>query len=116
MKIYIDEEFKCHVATVDSLTEVETDFFDGKAPGYIEGYRFIPAGRSWQSEDGTIFTGEMIAPWKDWIELDALQRTYEQEQVVSLTAQNTELLSTIGEMVEEVYQSDLDVMEGDTDV
>lgn len=116
MKIYINKEFKCYTDPGDGLTEVETDFFDGKTPGYIEGYRFVPSGQSWTREDGAVFPGEMIAPWKNWTDLDALQRTYEQEQVVSLTAQNTELLSTIGEMVEEVYQSDLDVMEGDTNV
>lgn len=116
MVIYIDKDYLCRAEAGAGLRAVETAFFDGKAPGYIAGCRFIPAGDAWTAEDGTVFTGEMIAPWKDWTELDALQRTYEQEQVVSLTAQNTELLSTIGEMVEEVYQSDLDVMEGDTDV
>lgn len=116
MKIYIDKEFKCHTTSGDGLTEAESTFFDYKSPEYIEGYRFVPSGQSWTRDDGAVFPGEMIVPWKNWTELDASQRVYEQEQVVSLTAQNTELLSTIGEMVEEVYQSDLDVMEGDTDV
>lgn len=116
MKIYIDSEFKCYIAPGDGLVEAESTFFDGKAPDYVEGYRFVPAGQTWMRQDGVKFQGEMIAPWKPWAELDSLQRAYDQEQVASLTAQNTELLSTIAEMVEEVYQSDLDVMEGNDNV
>lgn len=62
MKIYIDSEFKCYTAPGDGLTAVETDFFDGKAPGVIEGYRFVPEGMRWTREDGTVFAGEMAAP------------------------------------------------------
>ena len=112
MKIYIDSEFKCRTAPGEGLTAVETDSFDGKAPGFIEGYRFVPEGQSWTREDGAVFAGEMVSPWKDWVELDEIQRAYEREQYVALTAQNDELVNTIAEMVEEVYESDLEVMEG----
>lgn len=91
MKIYIDSEFKCHVAPGDGLTAVETDFFDGKAPGFIEGYRFVPEGQSWVREDGAVFAGEMVSPWKDWEELDTVQREYEREQYNSLLAQLSEV-------------------------
>ena len=64
MKIYIDSDFKCFTAPGDGLTEVETDFFDGKCAAYIEGYRFVPAGQSWTREDGEVFAGEMASPWK----------------------------------------------------
>lgn len=111
MKIYIDSEFKCHVAPGDGLTAVETDFFDGKAPGFIEGYRFVPEGQSWTREDGTVFAGEMVSPWKDWEELDKIQRVYEREMVQSLESRNEELVTTMAEMVEEVYQRDLEEME-----
>ena len=112
MKIYIDGEFKCHVSPGDGLTAAETDFCDGKAPGVIEGYRFVPEGQSWTRSDGVVFAGEMVSPWKDWGELDEVQRAYEREQYVVLTAQNDELVNTIAEMVEEVYEGDLEVMEG----
>lgn len=111
MKIYIDGEFKCHVSPGDGLTAAETDFFDGKAPGVIEGYRFVPEGQNWTRSDGVVFAGEMVSPWKPWEELDGIQRAYEREQLRDVTAQNDELLSTIAEMVEEVYQSDLEEME-----
>lgn len=111
MKIYIDSEFKCYATSGDGLTEVESTFFDGKAPGFIEGYRFLPEGMSWTREDGAVFAGEMVSPWKDWEALDEIQRAYEREQLQDVTAQNDELLSTIAEMIEEVYESDLEAME-----
>lgn len=111
MKIYIDSEYKCHAAPGDGLTAVETDFFDGKAPGFIEGYRFVPDGQSWVREDGAVFAGEMVSPWKDWEALDGIQRAYEREMVQSLESRNEELVATMAEMVEEVYQRDLEEME-----
>ena len=78
MKIYIDSEFKCHTTDADgAYSEVEVTYFHGKCPGFIEGYRYIPAGQTWIREDGTVFTGEMIAPWKDYSQLAAAQAQYE---------------------------------------
>ena len=113
MKIYIDDEFKCHTQAADDRTAVETDFFDGMCAAYIEGYRFVPDGEIWTAADGTAFRGEMIAPWKPWAELDAAQRVYEREQVQSLTAQNTELVDAMASMVEDVYNQDVAVIEGE---
>lgn len=75
--VYIDSEFKCHVTDDGTMTAVETDVFDGKCDAFIEGYRFVPFGESWTREDGVVFTGEMIAPWKNFAELVAAQRQYE---------------------------------------
>lgn len=82
MKIYINSnDFKCHTSKPDGVyLEVETDFFDDKCQAFIEGYRFVPSGETWTREDGVTFTGEMIAPWKNYDELDAAQRKYEKEQ------------------------------------
>lgn len=91
MKIYIDSEFKCHAANADGLTAVETDVFSGKAPGYIEGYRFVPAGHTWKRSDGVVFAGEMVSPWKDWDELDEIQRAYEREQYNDLLTKLSEV-------------------------
>lgn len=81
MKIYIDNEYKCHAAAADGLREFDVPFFDGKCEAFIEGYRFVPQGESWTSEDGEVFEGEMTAPWKPFDELDAAQRNYERQQM-----------------------------------
>lgn len=98
MTIYIDKDYLCHAEPGEGLEAVQTDFFDGKAPGYIEGYRFVPAGESWTREDGAVFSGEMAAPWKDWEELDKLQRAYEREQYETLTTQNAEYEAALSEI------------------
>lgn len=96
--IYIDSEFKCHVTSGEDLTPIETDAFDDKCNIYIQGYRFIPAGQTWTRADGVVFTGEMIAPWKPWAELDTAQREYEREQYQALAAQNAEYEAALSEI------------------
>lgn len=81
MIIYIDSEYKCHTINDSTMTLIETDFFNGKCQAFIEGYRFVPSGKTWTREDGTTFIGEMISPWKNYSELDAAQREYEKEQL-----------------------------------
>ena len=103
MIIYIDSDYKCHTSPADGLTAVETDVFDGKCRQYIEGYRFVPAGQSWTREDGQMFEGEMIAPWRPYEILAELQAVYEEEQAKA-TAE-------IAAIVEEVYNSDMEVIE-----
>lgn len=107
MKIYLDAQFLCHAAPEQGLRGVETAAFDGKCSAYIEGYRYIPEGERRQAKDGTVYTGEMIAPWKRWEELDAAQWEYEREQAEALKAQNAELVEAMAEMVEDVYNQDL---------
>lgn len=91
MQIYIDSDYKCHTVTGDDLTAVETTAFDGKCAAYIEGYRYVPNGQMWTREDGIVFHGEMVTPWKPWVELDAAQRAYEREQYNSLLAKLSEV-------------------------
>lgn len=90
--IYLDYEFKCHVINDGTMTTVETDYFDGKCNAFIEGYRFIPSGKSWTRPDGVMFNGEMCSPWKPYSELDAAQREYEREQL----AEYAEYLKILG--------------------
>ena len=80
MTIYIDSDYKCYTSPGDGLTAVETDAFDGKCRQLIEGYRFVPSGQRWEREDGQVFYGEMIAPWRDYAILAELQALYEEEQ------------------------------------
>lgn len=96
--IYLDSNFKCHISAADGRTQVETDAFDGKCDAYIKGYRFIPSGQTWTRADGTVFTGEMIAPWKSWDELDAAQREFEREQYKTVATQNAEYEAALREI------------------
>lgn len=82
--IFIDSDFKCHSVNDGTMTAVETDWFDGKCDAFIEGYRFVPSGERWTRSDGEVFTGEMIAPWKPYAELDAAQRQYEQALILDM--------------------------------
>lgn len=94
--IYIDYKFKCHTVNDGTMTPVETNFFDGKCDAFIEGYRFVPAGESWTRSDGVLFTGEMIAPWKPYDELDAAQRQYEREQIAEYEKALAEIEAALG--------------------
>lgn len=78
MTIYIDSDFKCYTEQAEGLTAVETDFFDGKCKTFVAGYRFVPAGCEWTRQDGQVFKGEMVAPWKDHMLLLAAQQGYEE--------------------------------------
>ena len=103
MTIYIDADCKCHTAPGVGLNAVETDAFEDKCSRYIQGYRFVPAGESWTREDGHTFTGEMIAPWRDYAILAEFQSIYEEELAKAV--------EEIAALVEEVYNSDLEVIE-----
>ncbi len=96
MTIYIDNDYKCHVADDGTMTAVDTDAFDGKCDAYIEGYRFVPSGETWTREDGVLFVGEMIAPWRPWAELDAAQREYEREQLAQYESALSEIETALG--------------------
>lgn len=94
--IYIDSDFKCHLPDDGTMTPVETDFFDCICDTMLEGYRFVPAGETWTREDGEVFDGEMIAPWKPWSELDAAQREYERELLREYEQALTEVETALG--------------------
>lgn len=100
--IYIDSDFKCHVTNNGTFTPVVTDAFDGKCDTFIEGYRFVPSGESWVRADGVVFTGEMIAPWKDYNELDSAQREYERQQLIELQNEKEELNTSYTEGVNSI--------------
>ena len=93
--IYIDSDYKCHVTGDDTRKAVETDAFDGKCDAFIEGYCFVPAGESWTRPDGTVFRGEMAAPWQDYSALDAAQRSFEQEMIAAYEALINELYEEV---------------------
>ena len=80
MTVYLDNDFRCHLENDGTMTAVETDAFDGKCAAYIEGYRYIPAGESWTRSDGTVFTGEMVAPAEDYSALAKAQAQHELDE------------------------------------
>ena len=84
--IYLDSEFKCHTQDGEGLTAVETCLFDGKCKTYIEGMRYVPEGASWTRNDGVVFHGPMLSPWKDSALLEAAQGAYE-DGVAAMQAQ-----------------------------
>ena len=84
--VYLDSDFKCHVTNDGTMKAAETDFFDGKCATFIEGYRFVPAGESWTRSDGTVFHGEMIAPFNPYDQLAAAQAQYEADMAEAANA------------------------------
>ena len=89
--IYLDSDFRCHIADDGTMTAVDTAFFDGKCDDFVEGYRFIPSGETWARSDGVVFCGEMVSPWRPYSELDAVQRAYEQQLLAAYLAKLNEL-------------------------
>ena len=83
MTIYIDNDYKCYVSAAEGRRAVETDAFNGKCAEWIESFRFVPAGETWVKENGEMFRGEMVSPWKDLGEAYAAQAAY-------VTAQNAQ--------------------------
>lgn len=84
MKIYIDNDYRCHVEPASGLKEIEIEFFAGKCREYIEGYRFVPAGETWTDAKDIVFRGEMICPAEDFSRLEKAQRQYEHDDSARL--------------------------------
>lgn len=86
-KIYIDSDYRCHTSNRDgTFREVETNFFDGKCDAFIEGYRYVPEGENWTRNDGTMFTGEMIAPAVEYEPLRIAQVQHENQDMENALA------------------------------
>lgn len=76
MTVYVDDDYKCHVAPIVGARGIEESFFDGKCLNLIESYRYVPAEATWTREDGVAFVGPMIAPWRDIRQYDGEQQQY----------------------------------------
>ena len=96
MTIYIDSDYKCYTSEADGRRAVETNFFDGKCPEWIESFRFVPTGESWTRSDGEVFKGEMITPWKDLSEAYAAQTVYLERQNAQYETALTEIEVALG--------------------
>ena len=91
MTIYIDSDYKCYVSAAEGRRAVETDAFNGKCPEWIESFRVVPEGETWVKENGEMFRGEMVSPWKDLGEAYAAQTAY-------VTAQNAQYEAALSEI------------------
>lgn len=96
MTIYIDSDYKCYVSDAEGRRAVETDFFDGKCEEWIESYRFVPEGETWTREDGEVFKGEMVTPWKDLSDAYAAQTAYLERQNAQYEAALSEIEAALG--------------------
>lgn len=96
MKIYIDDDYKCHVSPADGLTAIETDYFDGLCAAAIEGHRYIPPGSTWTRADGVRFHGEAYSLAVDYAPLAAAQRAYEREQIAQYDSALSEIETALG--------------------
>ena len=91
MKIYIDSDFKCHTANDGTMRELDVSFFDNTCPEWIESYRYVPAGETWVREDGVMFSGEMVSPWRELTDAYAAQTAYLSDQTAQYEAALTEI-------------------------
>lgn len=96
MTIYIDSDYKCYVSAAEGRRAIETGFFDGKCQEWIESYRFVPDGETWTREDGEVFNGEMVTPWKDLSEAYVAQAAYVTAQNAQYEAALTEIEAALG--------------------
>ena len=96
MTIYIDSDYKCYVFDAEGRRAVETDSFDGKCEEWIESFRFVPAGETGVKENGEMFRGEMVSPWKDLGEAYAAQTAYVAAQNAQYEAALTEIEAALG--------------------
>lgn len=96
MTIYIDSDYKCYVSAAEGRRAIEADFFDGKCPEWIESYRFVPEGETWTREDGEVFKGEMVTPWKDLGKAYIAQADYAAQLNKQYEAALTEIEAALG--------------------
>lgn len=94
MTIYLDMDFKCHVENDGTMLAIETEIFDGKCRAFIEGYRYVPEGKTWTRWDGVVFTGEMIVPYQPYEHLAEAQKLYE-EAMAEVQAQLEDMKSAL---------------------
>lgn len=88
MTIYLDSDSKCHVTDNGTMTPFETAHFDGKCKEFIEGHICKP--------EGGMSGGTMVAPWKDYDELDRVQREYERQLIVDYESALAEIEAALG--------------------
>ena len=77
MIAYVDINHKCHATNDGTMTPYENKRFDGKCAEFIEGYMVILPGKIWVRDDGEVFEGLTVFPWRDLALLEEFQAQYE---------------------------------------
>lgn len=92
MTYYFDNNYCLHVSPEEGYQawKDENHFFEGKCKDFIEGYRVVPTGHTWESEEGIVYSGLMIAPFVDYVKLNAIQYKYDKEKAI----QNREIMDS----------------------
>lgn len=87
MKIYVDENKRCHANNPDgTFREVEEESFNGKCDAFVEGFIY---------DDSKGYA--QVYPWKPYAGLDAAQRQYEQALIVDMQQALNKLGVTLDE-------------------
>ena len=103
MIIYVDSEHKCHTSNKnDTFRKFDISFFDNKCVEFIEGYRYCPKDEFYTNDEGRIFYGECIVPWKPYIELENAQRLYEQQKLSQYESEKEELNTSYQEGINSI--------------
>lgn len=84
--VYIDSDFKCHVADDGTMTAAQTDFFDGKCDTFVEGYCY-------DTRNGYV----QIYPFLPFGELDSAQREHEKQMLADYEAFFDELYREVSQ-------------------
>ena len=93
--IFVDSLYHCHRIHDGTMNAVETDFFIGKCDTFVEGYCY-------DTSKGYV----QIYPWRDYAELDAVQREYERQLLKELQENSipvADLENAYREGVDSVY-------------
>lgn len=103
MKVYIDNDCKCHVSNDGTFTEIEAPpELEGKCQAYIEGFRVKPEGYKFAREDGKVFgpEGYSVSPWRDLALLNEFQAQYEAQQAEAeaVKAENGAMKEALAEL------------------
>lgn len=98
MKIYIDEDFKCHSSNDGYMRGFDLPYFNGKCAEFVAGYRYIPDGERWERPDGVTFRGESLFLWQNYNLLEAVQNAVDRTQGQA-DEQIMELLDVIEELI-----------------
>lgn len=101
--VYLDEAFLCHAENAEGRRAVETEVFDETPESALPCFRFVPPGESY--EDSVCPDG-----WIQCLDSEKVRACYEQQRITELSAQNEALINDMAQLVEEVYQSDLEMM------
>lgn len=101
--VYIDEAYLCHAENAEGRRAVETEVFDEIPESALPCFRFVPPGESYA---GSVCPDGLI----QCLDSGKVRAHCERQRIAELSAQNEALVNDMAQLVEEVYQSDLEMM------